>query len=127
MSSLVNQVQLIGHLGSDAVIKTTAQGVQVSTFSVATNEMGKSISGERNEATLWHQCVVWGDLNKRIEKYGKKGAQVMIQGSLNYRSYEDTKGLTKHLTEVRVHNFLVLVFAKSKDYIEHENDDKLPI
>lgn len=115
MSSLVNQVQLIGRIVADAEIKTTQQGVQLSTFSLVTNEMSKNNIGERNETTLWHQCVVWGDLNKIIEKYAKKGAQVMVQGSLNYRSYEETNGIMKHLTEIKVYRFLVLVFAKNTD------------
>lgn len=108
MTSLVNQVQLIGRLGADAEIKTTNQGTKIGTFRLAINEPIKQENGTWKENTLWHNCVVWGEQNKVIEKYGKKGAQLCIQGSLNYREYTDSSGNKKNATEIRVDRILVL-------------------
>lgn len=120
MSSLVNQVQLIGRLGADAEVKIVNKGAKVSTFSLATNEITRQSKEERKEITLWHNCVVWGELNQVVEKYGKKGVQVMVQGALNYREYEDTNGIKRYITEIKVESLLVLSFAKYNEAIEND-------
>lgn len=113
MKTVVNQVQLIGRLGADAEIRTTNQGTKVSTLNLATNERMKLGSGEWKEVTQWHQCVVWGELNKVVEKYGKKGNQLLVTGSLSYREYVDSSGAKKQTTEIKVNEILVLKFQAS--------------
>ncbi len=108
MKVLINQIQLIGHLGADVEVKTTAQGTKLSRLRIATNERTKLKNGEWKETTQWHQCVVWGPLNNVVEQFGKKGNQLMISGSLNYRIYTDADGIKRVLPEIRVHNILVL-------------------
>lgn len=108
MKALVNQVQLIGHLGADAEIRTTNQGTKVSTLRLATNERAKLSNGEWKEVTQWHQCVVWGEMNKIVEKYGKKGNQLMVMGALTYREFTDTSGNKRQVTEIKVNEILVL-------------------
>ena len=110
MKTVVNQVQLIGRLGADAEIKTTNRGTRVATLRLATNERIKLGSGEWKEVTQWHQCVVWGELNKVVEKYGKKGTQLMVTGSLSYREYVDSSGAKRQTTEIKVNEILVLKF-----------------
>jgi len=116
MNALMNQVQLIGRLGADAEIKTTSQGTKLSTLRIATNERTKLSNGEWKEITQWHQCVVWGQLNKVVEKFGKKGNQLMIYGSLNYRMYTDSEGTKRTTTEIKVHNILIL----KNHYVQEE-------
>lgn len=120
MRALVNQVQLIGHLGADAEIRVTNQGTKVSTLSLATNQRIKLSNGEWKENTQWHQCVVWGEMNKIVEKYGKKGNQLMVVGALTYREYTDSTGSKRHITEVRVTDILVLKSTSTSIDIAHE-------
>lgn len=108
MNALMNQVQLIGRLGADAEIKTTQTGKKVSTFSLATNERIKTADGEWKEATQWHTCVLWGELNKVLENIGKKGAQLLVQGSLNYREYVDAHEVKRIVTEIKVNQLMAL-------------------
>lgn len=115
MSSLINQVQLIGRLGADAEIKTTNQGTKLGTFSLATNDRIKQSNGEWKEITLWHNCIVWGELNKILEKYGKKGNQFIIHGALNYNEYEDSNSIKRSITEIKVDTLLVLAHTLNKE------------
>jgi single-strand DNA-binding protein len=108
MKTVVNQVQLIGRLGADAEIRTTKQGVRVGTLRLATNERTKLANGEWKETTQWHQCVIWGEMNKVVEKYGKKGNQLLVLGSLSYREYVDSSDVKRQTTEIRVNEILVL-------------------
>ena len=114
MSSLVNQVQLVGRLGADAEIKIINKDTKVGSFNLATHE-GSKHNGEWKELTLWHHCIVWGDLNKVIAKYGKKGNQLMVVGALNYREYEDSNGTKRNITEIKVNSILVLSTVVNPD------------
>ena len=59
MSRSLNKVTLIGNLGSDPEIRTTANSSKVATFSLATSRQWNSPGGEKQEKTEWHRCVVW--------------------------------------------------------------------
>lgn len=123
MKALVNQVQLIGHLGADAEIRTTNQGTKVSTLNLATNQRVKMVNGEWKENTQWHSCVVWGEMNKIVEKYGKKGNQLMVLGELTYRDYTDSAGAKRQVAEVRVTDILVLKSSGSNRVMAQESPE----
>lgn len=116
MNTLMNQVQLIGRLGADAEVKTTNQGIKVSTFRLATNERVRLKNGEWKEATQWHSCVAWGELYKAIERLGKKGNQLLVSGAIQYHDYTDASGVKRYVTEIKV-NQILLLEAKSVDSV----------
>lgn len=89
----MNQVNLVGYLGSDAEVKQTAQGNALTTFQIATNERYKSKDGGYKEKTHWHSVVLWG--NESFGKILKKGQMVEVVGSISYGSYEKTVGTEK--------------------------------
>ncbi|WP_140938183.1 single-stranded DNA-binding protein [Sphingobacterium lumbrici] len=128
MNALVNQVQLIGRLGADAEIKTTSQDTKVCTLRLATNERIKLRSGEWKETTQWHTCVVWGELNKVVEKYGRKGAQILVSGAIQYREYIDNQGVKRLIAEIKVNHFMALDYSSKEvdTRIEEEVDTDLP-
>lgn len=107
MSGL-NKVQLIGRLGKDPETKHLDGGRSVSNFSIATSETWKDkVTGEKKEATEWHNIVVWGALAGVAEKYLKKGSQIYVEGKLRTRSWEKD-GVTRYTTEVFADTFLML-------------------
>lgn len=125
MNTLINQVQLIGRLGADAEIKTTSQGSRVSNFRIATNERIKMNNGQWREITQWHSCVVWGELNKVVERFGHKGNQLMVSGSLQYNEYVDGSGVKRNVAEIKVNNILVLDHSRSITSGEDVEQDAL--
>ena len=67
--NLRNNVQLIGNLGSDPIVKETANGSKLAKISVATAEYYKEKgSDEFKEKTTWHNVIAWGKLAEIIEK-----------------------------------------------------------
>ena len=118
MSRSLNKVMLIGNLGADPEIRTTTNGSRVANFSLATGRQWTTQGGEKQEKTEWHKCVVWsnrdgaGGLVDVVEKYVKKGDRVYVEGSIEYRTYEDKEGQTRYVTEVRVRD-LVMLSGKS--------------
>jgi single-strand DNA-binding protein len=102
MASL-NQVQIIGNLGQDPVIRHTADGKAIANFSLATTESWKDKnSGEKKEVTEWHRCVAYEKLAEIVGEYVKKGSQLFVQGALKTRKWTDKDGVEKHTTEITV-------------------------
>ena len=111
MKSLRNKVQLIGHLGNDPEIITLDSGKKLAKFNMATNETYKNNQGEKITETQWHNLIAWNNIADITEKYVKKGQEIVIEGKLTSRSYEDKEGVKKYITEIIV-NELVLLGSK---------------
>lgn len=108
MNQLKNRVQLIGRLGQDPEVKSLDGGKIVARFSLATTETYKNAEGEKVSDTQWHQIVVWGSLCSVVAAYLKKGKEVMIDGKLSYRSWENKEGQKVYQTEIIVRDLLML-------------------
>lgn len=108
MNNLKNRVQLIGHLGADPEIKTFESNKKVARLSLATNDEYTNKEGQEVKQTQWHQLVVWGKLAEVVEKYVKKGEEIAIEGKLTYRSWDDKDGKSHNITEIVVHELLML-------------------
>ena len=103
----VNKVILIGHFGKDPEIRTTTDGREIASFSLATNESWKDKStGERKSKSEWHNVVVFSQgLVGIIKNYLKKGSKVYIEGQLQTRKWTDKTGADKYTTEIVLQNF----------------------
>lgn len=115
MSRSVNKVTLIGNLGNDPEVRTTAGGGKVATFSLATSRQWNSQAGEKQEKTEWHRCVAWNarqgsgtGLADIVEKYCRKGERVYVDGSIEYSQWKDKDGQTRYTTEIRVRELMLL-------------------
>lgn len=114
MSRSVNKAMLIGNLGNDPEIRTTAGGGKVATFSLATSRSWSGASGEKQEKTEWHRCVAWNGkstgmgLADIVEKYCRKGERVYVEGSIEYGQWKDKEGQTRYTTEIKVRELMLL-------------------
>ena len=108
MNALKNRVQLIGNLGTTPEIITLESGKKLAKFAIATNETYKNARGEKVTDTQWHNVVAWNKTAEIIEKYLEKGKEVMIEGKLTSRSFEDKEGNKRYVTEVVVNELLML-------------------
>ncbi len=101
MNANRNKVELLGHLGSDPEIKTTESGRRVARLSVATNETYLNTKGEKVIDTQWHTVIAWGKHAEFSENL-KKGAEVLVEGKLQYGQYTDKEGIKRYTTEIQV-------------------------
>ena len=108
MNALKNKVQLIGNIGNDPEIKTVGNDRKLAKFAIATNENYRNQKGEKVQETQWHNVVAWGKLAGLVEQLLSKGRQVMVEGKLTTRSYEDKSGAKKYVTEVVATEMLIL-------------------
>lgn len=96
----VNKVILIGNLTRDPEPRALPSGMQVTQFSLATNRVYKDKNGSRQEATDYHNVVVFGRQAETAAQYLKKGQSVFIEGRIQTRSWDDKDGKKQYRTEV---------------------------
>mgnify|MGYP001820068335 CR=1 FL=1 len=96
----INKAIIVGNLGRDPEVRYTPDGTAVANFSIATSESWTDkASGEKREATEWHNIVVWRRLAEICGEYLSKGRQVYVEGKLQTRSWEQD-GVTRYKTEI---------------------------
>ena len=96
----MNTVQILGNLARDPEVRYTKSGRAVATFTVAaTNTYIDSATNETKEQTAFVNCVAWGKLGEAVGNY-RKGNRLFVEGRIQTRSYEDSNGQKKYVTEV---------------------------
>lgn len=118
MSRSLNKVQLIGNLGADPEVRSVSSGSRVANVNLATSRRWKGQDGQMQEKTEWHRLVLWNSNYSKLadiaERYCKKGDKIFVEGSIEYRSWQDKEGQTKYTTEIRV-NELILLSGRGGD------------
>lgn len=109
----LNRVYLIGSVGRDPELKTTASGTLIANFSLATSERYKDTAGNWQERTEWHNLVAFGRTAEIIRDYVTKGNTLHIEGRIQTRSWE-SDGKKQYRTEILVENIILLGSPKNK-------------
>ena len=96
-----NRVIIVGRLTRDPELRALPSGSSVTTFSVATGRVWKDRDGNKKEDTQFHNVVVFGKQAETVAQYLKKGQEVLVEGRLQTRSWDDkTSGEKKSRTEI---------------------------
>jgi single-strand DNA-binding protein len=109
-----NKVQLIGHLGKDPDFKELESGKRLARFSLATSDQFKNANGEKVKETQWHTIVAWDKSAEFARKYLTKGCEVVVEGRLVVRNYNDKEGVKKVAAEVVVNEIMMIGSKKEK-------------
>ena len=105
----LNRAQVLGNLTRDPEMRFTPNGQAVSNFSVATNRKWKNRdTGEMDEATEYHDVVVWGKQAEAVSPMLSKGKPVFVEGRLQTRNWEGQDGVKRYRTEIVADNVIVL-------------------
>ncbi len=99
-----NKVVLMGNLTRDPELRTTPNGQNVASFSLAVNRSWKNANGEQQEAVDYIDCNIWGKPAEIITQYMKKGSGILVSGRLQQRSWEQ-EGQKRSKVEVVVEDF----------------------
>ncbi len=100
MSQDVNKQILVGHIGNEPVERIVSDDLIVVTFSVATSRSWvNKDTGEVENATDWHNIVLFNDSAQRAMNLLKKGSQVYVEGSSRTQHWEK-EGQTHYMTQI---------------------------
>lgn len=105
---MFNLVVLTGRLTADPELKTTPNGISVTSFSIAVSRRFRA--GEETQADFIN-IVAWRQTAEFITKYFKKGSMIGIEGSIQTRRYTDKNGNNRTAFEVVANN---VQFVESK-------------
>jgi len=109
MAKSVNKVILLGNVGKDPEIRSTAGGNIVATFGLATGDRYQDPQGNWQERTEWHNLVAFKRNAEIIRDYVKKGAKLYVEGSLRTSNWDDkTSGQKRYKTEIIVNDLSLL-------------------
>ena len=109
MAKGVNKVMLLGNVGKDPEIRTTAGGMTVASFSLATADRAKDAQGNWADKTEWHNLVCFQRTAEIVRDYVKKGTQIYVEGKIQTRSWDDKEsGQKKYRTEILVNELSLL-------------------
>lgn len=86
---MLNSVIIMGRLTADPELRTTPNGLSVTSFTVAVDRNYKS--GDERQ-TDFISVVAWRGTADFVTRFFKKGQMIAVQGSLQVRNYEDKNG-----------------------------------
>jgi single-strand DNA-binding protein len=94
-----NRVILAGNLTRDPELRFTNDGVPVCSFGLAVNRVRS-----RNEEVDFFDVSAWRELGETIANYKKKGDPILVEGRLQYRTWEAQDGSKRSKVDVVADN-----------------------
>lgn len=110
----MNKFQFMGRLTKDVETRNTTTGVGVAVFTLAVNRKFNKTGEEKQ--TDFFNCTAFSKTAEFISKYFKKGQQVLVEGRIQNRTWEDTTGTKRYATDYIV---VDTYFADSKNTSEN--------
>ena len=110
----MNKLTIIGNLTANPELRTTSNGVNVCTFTVAVNRR----NGGKNEADFF-RVSAWRGLGDTCAKYLSKGKKVCIIGEVSARAYEGNDGTIRASLEVTADEIEFLSPRENDQYGEY--------
>lgn len=103
----LNRVILCGRLGADPEVRSFSNGGKVVNLRLATSETWRDkASGEKKDRTEWHSVAIFNEgIAGVAERFLKKGSEVLIEGQLETRKWQDQSGNDRYTTEVVIRPF----------------------
>lgn len=94
---MINRVVLVGRMTKDPVMRKTASGTSVVSFTVACDRRVKT---EGQPTADFINTVAWNKTADIVAQYTHKGSLVGVEGRIQTRSYDDATGKRVYVTEV---------------------------
>ena len=89
----MNNLTIAGNIGKDAELRTTQNGKDVASFTVA-------VSNGKNKDATWFDCSIWGDRAAKLQPYIRKGDKITVSGEVSAREHNGKAYLQLFVREV---------------------------
>lgn len=117
---MINRVILVGRMTKDPILRKTATGTSVTSFTIACN---RHIQKEGHPSADFINCVCWNKVADNTAQYTHKGSLVGVEGRIQTRNYDDPmSGKRVYVTEVAVDN---VQFLEPKNVnVQHDTQEE---
>ena len=112
----INKVTIMGHLGRNPELSSTASGISKCVLAIATSYKKQ----DGTEISEWHKVTAWGKQAEIIAQYCQKGSQIYIEGKLRYGQYEKD-GQKHYTTDIDVREFAFCGSSNVKNEAQNNN------
>lgn len=100
----LNRAIIVGRVTNDPEKRALPSGQSVASFSVATNRVWYDNEHNKKEEAQFHNIIAFGKLADVVSQYLQKGATVLIEGRIQYRSWDGKDGQKHYRTEILTEN-----------------------
>ena len=94
-----NRVVLAGNLTRDPELRFTSNGIPVCDFGLAVNRVRS-----KSEEVDFFDITAWRELGETIANYKKKGDPILVEGKLQFRTWEAQDGSKRNKVDVVADN-----------------------
>ena len=116
----MNLITISGNICFEHEIRYTANGKPVINNILAVSKKTKKEDGTYD--TDFIEVVFWNSTAEYLHKYTKKGDKIAVIGSLNTRSYVNSEGVKKNVTEV-IADSVEILYTRDKKEVSNQNGD----
>ena len=131
----MNVCTFMGRITANPELKTTNNGVSVTSFTLAVDRAYTPKGQEKQ--TDFIPCVAWRNTAEFITRYFRKGNRMAVKGELQQRSYTANDGSKRTLYEVIVDGAFfceskaepsveMVAATSGNDFTEIVSDEELP-
>ena len=99
---MINRVVLMGRLVADPELKTTTNGISVTSFRIAIDRSYVKAGEERKADFI--DIVAWRQTAEFVCRNFSKGALIAVDGQIQSRNYETKDGMKRTAVEVIADN-----------------------
>ena len=117
-----NSCLFVGNAGRAPEVRTTADGTQVASFSLAVSTW--KADGEAKGEPIWLRIVAFGKLADTVEKIVKKGSLILVAGRLSLRDYTTKDGKEKTAIEIIAQTIQHLEKRQQESPIDVDEGDR---
>ena len=107
---MLNTAVIMGRLTADPELRQTPNGVSVTSFTVACDRNYSPRSGGDRQGDFI-DVVAWRQSAEFVCRYFTKGSMIIVQGSIQTRTYQDRNGNNRKAVEIVADNCM---FGESK-------------
>lgn len=117
----INSVSISGNLTRDCELRTTQNGTQILTFTVAVNDRRKDQNGKWVDVPNYIDCCIFGNRAESVSRFISKGSKVSCHGKLRWSQWEKD-GSKRSKIEVIVDEIEFMSQSKAR----HEQQTQQP-
>ena len=100
-----NKVILMGNLTRDPQLSYLPSQTPVCEFGLAVNRRWRGQNGEQREETCFVDCRIYGKQAETFNQYMAKGRPVLVEGRLQFDTWEAQDGTRRSKHRINVQNF----------------------
>lgn len=119
----MNRVVITGNLTRDPELRQTQNGTTICEFSVAINERSKD-----KDKAVFITCKAFNRSAETIDKYFSKGKPILVEGKLDFETWQNKDGKTSSRVSVICERFEFIGGdkAQANTNTEAQGDEDVP-